>query len=111
VEFVQLLAFLGVVIVLEFFRAIFTDILDFCARVLAIQGGKRRSLNSASDPGAAGVPGCPFGVNRTRPGPPRLRCNPDQDQDSSGVAPDRAGGTEKVFSTRMSGRGSDSLAA
>jgi hypothetical protein len=32
-------------------RAIFTDILDFCARVLAIQGGKGRALNSASDPG------------------------------------------------------------
>ena len=37
-------------------RAIFTDILDFCARVLAIQGGKGRSLNSESDPGHGSAP-------------------------------------------------------
>ena len=32
-------------------RAISTDILDFCARVLAIQGGKGRLMDSDSDPG------------------------------------------------------------
>ena len=36
--------------------AIFTDILDCCARVLAIQGGTGRSLNSASDPGHGSAP-------------------------------------------------------
>jgi hypothetical protein len=32
------------------YPAIFTDILDFCARVLAIQGGKGGSINSEPDP-------------------------------------------------------------
>ena len=33
-------------------RAMFTDILDFCARVLANQGARGRSMNCESDPGS-----------------------------------------------------------
>jgi hypothetical protein len=51
--------------------AIFTDILDFCARVLAIQGGKGRSLNSGSDPGHGSAPLTRW--DRARSGSPRGR--------------------------------------
>jgi hypothetical protein len=51
-------------------RAIFTDILDFCARVLAIQGGKGRSLNSPSDPDTV-LP--LYSSDRARSGSPSAR--------------------------------------